>query len=118
MSHRVDHVLGALPRRNAMDDDAWTGRHRLLLWLLAAHVPGLLAVALGTGRPAAISMLEVFPVFLATAAGLVLPTRLERSCAVSLGLVVSGTVLVHLLGGSTEAYFHFFAALGFVALYQ
>jgi diguanylate cyclase (GGDEF)-like protein/PAS domain S-box-containing protein len=41
-----------------------------------------------------------------------------RACMVSLGLLSSSAVLVHLAGGSTEAHFHFFVMVTVLACYE
>jgi signal transduction histidine kinase len=118
MGHRVNRLVAVRPHGGWMDDGAWLGRHRLLLWLLAAHIPGLLLVGAVVGDPMWLVMAETFPVLVALAAGVVARPRAVRACAVTIGLLVAGTVLVHLSGGMTQAHFHFFAALAFIALYQ
>ena len=118
MGHHDNRFLAALPRGSSLDETAWLGRHRFLLWVLAAHVPGLLLVAAVAGQPMALAMAEVFPVLLAVAGGVVARSRGARATAVTLGLLASGTVLVHLLSGLTQAHFHVFVALAFLALYQ
>ena len=118
MTERVDQVLAALPRGNSLDDAAWAPRHRLLLWLLAAHVPALAVVAVLTGHTSAVIFLELVPIAAGVAVGMLGKSRLLRSLAVTLGLVYSASVLVHLSGGMIQAHFHYFVVLGFVALYQ
>ena len=118
MSEHVEHVLARLPRGNALDDAAWAPRHRLLLWLLAGHLPALLVVGVLTGARYPNGLVLILPVAIALLLGLGPRSRLVRSIAVTLGLVYSATVLVHLTGGLTEAHFHFFVVLGFAALYQ
>lgn len=118
MTERVDHMLAALPRGNSLDDAAWKPRHRLLLWLLAAHLPALAGVAFLTGNTATANLLELVPIALALVVGIAARSRLPRSVAVTLGLVYSASVLVHFSGGMIQAHFHYFVVLGFVALYQ
>lgn len=118
MTERVDQMLAALPRGHSLDDAAWVPRHRLLLGLLAAHIPGLLLVAAARGTVASFSLVAMLPLVGGLAIGLVASSRVIRAEAVTLGLVYSTSVLVYLTGGSTAAYFHAFVVLGFVALYQ
>lgn len=118
MSDRVDHVLARLPRGHALDDAAWAPRHRLLLWLLAAHIPVLVATGwlLDASFPTALTL--VLPVAAALLIAVGQRSRLVCSVAVTLGLVYSASVLVHFTGGRVEAHFHYFVVLGFAALYQ
>ncbi len=39
-------LLDRLPRGYTLDEEDWQRRHRLLLWVLAVHVPGLAIFAL------------------------------------------------------------------------
>lgn len=118
MTERVEQVLAALPRGNSLDDAAWRRRHRMLLWFLAAHVPVLLVVGAATGRRLEDMLLELLPIGVALALGIVSRGRFARSAATTLGLVFSASVLVYFTGGLVEAHFHYFVLLGFVALYQ
>jgi signal transduction histidine kinase len=118
MSDRVDQMLAALPRGHSLGDASWAPRHRLLLCLAAAHIPGLLIVAAVTGRPLPATLVELLPVGGGIVVGLVARSRVIRAAAVTLSLVFSTSVLVHLTGGLIEAHFHYFVVLGFVALYQ
>ncbi|MPZ74179.1 MAG: GHKL domain-containing protein [Nitriliruptorales bacterium] len=117
MTERPEQVLAA-HHGESLDDDAWARRHRLLLWLLAAHIPGLAAVAAIARHPPGLALVEVFCVLVALAGGVVLGSRALRSAAVALGLVVGGSVLVHVTGGIAVSHLHFFVVLGLVALYQ
>ena len=118
MTARVEHLVAALPRGNSLDDHAWNRRHRLLLWLLAAHAPALtvvgLAGAVGTGDIVA----ELAVVGAGVSAGVLAHSRLVRAVCVTLALVASASMLVHFTAGMPEAHFHFFVLLGFIALYQ
>lgn len=118
MTERVEHVLSRLPRGNALDDAAWAPRHRLLLWLLAAHIPALYLAGQVTRANYPNDLALILPVAVALLVGVGRRSRLVCSIAVTLGLVYSATVLVHFTGGRTEAHFHYFVVLGFAALYQ
>jgi signal transduction histidine kinase len=118
MTERVDQMLAAFPRGNLLDDASWRRRHRLLLALLALHLPALLGLATVTGWPLRTAALELLPVVAGLAVGWAARRRVVRSLAVTLGLTMAATVLVHFTGGLTEAHFHYFVVLGFVALYQ
>lgn len=118
MTERVDQMLAALPRGNAVGDAVWVRRHRFLNCLLALHIPALLWLGSRLGHTVGGVAVDVAPLALGVALGLAVKCRRVRSIAVSLGLVYAATVLVHLTGGRLEAHFHYFVALGFVALYQ
>ncbi len=118
MTARVRTLLYALPRGRKLDESEWSARHRVLLFLLAAHVPFLGGVALAGGVPWGHLARELAPVPALLGVGLVTRSRGLRSGAVTAGLVYAAAVLVHLSGGLAEAHFHYFVVLGFVALYQ
>jgi signal transduction histidine kinase len=118
MSDRVDNLISLLPRGNPLDEATWNRRHRLLLAVLAAHLPGLLIVAVVAGQPLQHAASVLAPVAAGLVVGLLARSRLVRSSATTLGLAISATVLVHLTGGLLEAHFHDFVVLGFMALYQ
>ena len=44
-------VIGILPRGNTLSEADWQRRHRLLQWVLLAHVPVLAAIGLWLGNP-------------------------------------------------------------------
>ena len=118
MTERVDQMLAALPRGKSLDDSIWVLRHRLLLCLLAGHIPGLYLFGVLQGRAPMVTALEVLPLAVCVGVGVLSHSRLVRSTAVTLGLVYSASALVHLTGGRIEAHFHYFVVLGFAALYQ
>jgi signal transduction histidine kinase len=112
-------TLALLPRGYTLDEDDWQRRHRLLLWVLAVHVPLLAAFAVGTARPwtAHAALLAVLGACLG--AGYALRRyRRTASIAVTGGLVFCSSALVGLTEGAIEAHFHFFIIIGFIALYQ
>src|SRR6186713_446095 len=44
-------VIGILPRGNTLNEADWQRRHRLLQWVLLAHVPALAAIGVALGNP-------------------------------------------------------------------
>ena len=115
----VSSVLAALPRGRPVDDSTWRSRHRLIVVLLAAHVPGLAIYGLLRDVPPVHLVLEVLAV--ATFAAMAAIRGLPRSLAASagtLGLVTSSALLVHFSDGLIEAHFHFFVMIGVITLYQ
>ena len=109
----------ALPQGGSLPEDVWRRRHRALLLLLWAHALGLTAFAAARGYDALHSAEEG----LAVAAFAVLAMLMHRrprmaSALVSLGLITSSAVLVHVWGGVIEAHFHFFVILVLLTLYE
>ncbi|WP_344015274.1 ATP-binding protein [Pseudonocardia xinjiangensis] len=112
-------VLDTLPRGYNIGERDWQRRHRLLLAVLAAHVPGLVLFGVLIGH----SPLTVLYVLVTPLVCLLLGSRLRQrrraaSVLVTAGLVYSSAALVGLSGGAIEAHFHFFIIIGFIALYQ
>src|SRR5688572_11798973 len=111
-------MVAALPRGGLLDEATFERRHRMLLVLLLAHIPVLFAVALVTSHTVPHTAAELIPLLGAAAVGQWARRRWVRSSAVTLGLVGSASVLIHVTGGLIEAHFHFFVVLAFIALYQ
>ncbi|HSK98282.1 MAG TPA: hypothetical protein VK891_16765, partial [Euzebyales bacterium] len=107
-----------LPRGIPLSDETWRARHRVLAGFLWAHVPVLFVIALANGTALPHAALEVSPVVALAAAARLVRGRAASEAAVSLGLLASTYVLIHVTGGVIEAHFHFFIALPAVALYQ
>jgi signal transduction histidine kinase len=107
-----------VPRGNTLDDATFRRRHRLLCWVLAAHLPGLLGFGLvqGLAPGGALAPLLVPAACLVVARAV----RSRRLAAfhVTAGLVFCSSTLVQLSGGMIEAHFHFFVLIGLIALYQ
>lgn len=109
----------ALPEGRTLSDDAWWGRHRAVLVLLWAHVPGLFVFGLVRGYDLTHSVVDVAGVALAGAlATSTLLGRRARSVAATIGVLTASAILVHLSGGVIETHFHFFVMVPVVALYQ
>src|SRR4051812_9047621 len=115
----IGRLIGQLPRGRTLHDRLWQRRHRGMLLLLVAHLPGLAVFALARGNAPAHVALEVLPV--AALAALAASRRLDRgarSALVALGLLTCSAMLVHVWDGRTEAHFHFFVVLSALALYE
>ena len=109
----------ALPRGQTLPYEAWARRHRVMVWILWAHVVALPVFALARGESAATAFGSVVPIALAgVAAMLHAPGRRARSVAVVLGLLTSSAVLVNAWDGQIEAHFHFFVMIAVLALYE
>ena len=112
--------LGAvLPHGRTLPAPQWRARHRVLVWLLWAHVVGLPVVALlyGRGPAAALADGAIVAVF-AVLASLRLGSRRARSVVVALGLLTCSAVLVEITHGLIEAHFHFFVMVAALSLYE
>ncbi len=118
MSPKVRRLLKALPRGDALDERSWQMRHRVLLVVLAGHLPMLLVVGMLARWGFGHSLAELVPAGLALLLGLLARTRATRALAVTFGLVFCSAVLVHLTGGLIEAHFHYFVVLGLILLYE
>ena len=102
-----------------LPDEVWAQRHRGILILLWAHVPVLFVYALVQGQRLGHTVLEATAVALFGAVAMALRSdRRLSTVVVSLGLLTSSAVLVHLSGGLIEMHFHYFVVVGVVALYQ
>lgn len=115
----MTRLLPALPQGTLLGQHTWQRRHRLLLGLLAAHVPGLAVVGVVNQQPLRHVAVEVTLVAAIALGSLLLrSSQVLRACAATLGLALCSAILVHLTGGLIEAHFHYFAVLSLVALYE
>jgi PAS domain S-box-containing protein len=104
---------------SSLPAESWNRRHRILVLVLAAHLPGLLAFGLLMGRPGLHVLGEVGAVAaLALLAAVPRWSRRVRATIASLGLLSCSALLVHFSGGYIEAHFHFFVAIIVISLYQ
>jgi methyl-accepting chemotaxis protein len=111
-------IWSVIPRGVPLDDDAWRKRHRVIEYVLWAHVPALVVLGLVRDYGAVHTLLETSPV-----AGLALLARTTRSRATAtvltcLGLMVAAAILIHFTGGAIESHFSFFVLIPLIALYQ
>ncbi|HEU0025098.1 MAG TPA: HD domain-containing phosphohydrolase [Thermoleophilaceae bacterium] len=109
----------ALPQGNTLPEEVWRRRHHALLILLWAHVVGL--TAFGAARGYGVVHSAADGVVVAIFAGLAMVMHRNQrvaSALVSLGLITSSAVLVHVWGGVIEAHFHFFVVLTLLTLYE
>ena len=107
-----------LPRGNLLSHEEWAGRHRILCWFLALHLPALAVFGLLLGNPPLDVWLGLAPIAVCLALGVFVPHRRTASFFTTAGIVYCSTVLVGLSHGRIEAHFHFFVIIGFIALYQ
>ena len=114
-------VTDRLPRGEALPTADWAWRHAVVCWVLAAHVPLLVAYALlqdRAGEVPQVALPLLAALLVARLPALPAVPRIVRSLASSLGLLMSSALLVHLSGSATEAEFHYFLVVAGVALYQ
>jgi PAS domain S-box-containing protein/diguanylate cyclase (GGDEF)-like protein len=109
----------ALPHGRTLPNESWRRRHRALLALVWAHAVGLTLFGIERGYGIVHSAQEGLAVA-AFAALATLAGKRQRLAAalVSVGLVTSSAVLVHLWDGVIEAHFHFFVVLVLLSLYE
>ncbi len=119
MGQPLRRLRDALPQGRTLPDEVWLRRHHTLLLLLWAHAVGLPAFGIARGYGVLHTVEE--GLVLAALAGLaMLAGRRKRLAAalVSLGLITSSAILVHLWGGVIEAHFHFFVMIVVLSLYE
>jgi diguanylate cyclase (GGDEF)-like protein/PAS domain S-box-containing protein len=115
----IARIRDALPQGRTLPEETWRRRHHVLLALLWAHVVVLPLFGIARGYGVGHSIVEggivAIPAMLA-----LLARRHPRAAAgfVSLGLITSSAVLVHLWGGTIEAHFHFFVMIVVLSLYE
>ncbi len=107
-----------VPRGVPLPEAEWRSRHRLIITVLAFHIPALWIAALLTDRPLIEILGQVGVVALLFVLAAVPGGRVRRSLAATLGLLTCAAVLVVISDGMSEAHFYFFVMLIFVALYQ
>jgi signal transduction histidine kinase len=93
-------------------------RHRMLIAVLAIHVPLLILLGIGQHHGSATSGELAIPVVVATLLARFLHDRLGRSLATVLGLAWCSYAVIYLSGGSPDAYLHPLLVVALIALYQ
>src|SRR5690349_9420509 len=88
-------LLDGLPHGHYLAQEDWQRRHRLMLWILGLHVPGLVALGLALGYTPRTLMLVVIPPLALVGLGyLVRHHRRPASIVVTVGLVYCSAALV------------------------
>jgi signal transduction histidine kinase len=107
-----------LPRGVPLPETEWRLRHRLIVAVLAFHLPALFAYGLLTSNPPLVTVAEtaVIAVLLVLAAAR--GSRVRQSLAATVGLMSCSAILVAMSHGASVAHFHFFVMTILVALYQ
>jgi diguanylate cyclase (GGDEF)-like protein/PAS domain S-box-containing protein len=112
-------LRNALPEGRTLPDRVWRRRHHAMLTLLWLHAVGLAIFALAQGFGVLHSIQEGGIVAaIAVAATLAGDHKRMAATLVSLGLITSSAVLVHIWGGVIEAHFHFFVMIVLLSLYE
>ena len=116
---RLRAFINALPKGQALSEDVWSQRHRVIVALLFAHAVGLLIFGVVRGQSllhviAEVSVLVVLGV-MARMNGF---SRTVRSVLATGGLFAGSAILVHFSEGVIEMHFHFFVMVAVVSLYQ
>ncbi|GAA4712213.1 hypothetical protein GCM10023215_63610 [Pseudonocardia yuanmonensis] len=115
----MTRLLDWLPRGNTLDEASFRRRHRLLQWILAAHIPVLFLFGWLLGNPLGLVLgLAIGPVVVLLVAGHFVRQRRVAASFISAGLVWCSIALVAVTHGTIESHFHFFIIIGFIALYQ
>jgi signal transduction histidine kinase len=107
-----------VPSGNTLDEPEWRRRHRILEWVLLLHLPALAALGFALGHPVDGVVVALVPPLVFLVLGHLVRPRRWASFFVTGGLVFCSIALVLLTQGTIEAHFHFFAIIGFIALYQ
>src|SRR4249920_3435902 len=98
-------LLDALPHAYLQADEVWQRRHRLLLWVLGAHVPVWVAFGLLLGySPHTMILVSIPPLAAVTLGYLLQGHRRVASLMVTGGLVYCSAALVGLTHGTIEAH--------------
>ncbi|MCS6295152.1 MAG: PAS domain S-box protein [Nitrospira sp.] len=115
----LSNLLAALPKGDALDEPAWSVRHRGILYILWLHVLGvpLYGAYMGTGPSLYLGGGALLGAIAIAAQLPVVGRRLQAAIA-TYGLVTASALLVHLSGGRIELHFHFFVMMSVIVLYQ
>lgn len=115
---RLRRATQVLPEGRPLGEGRWRRRHRFITWLAAAHVPALVVVGHITGRFVVHGLVDILPILVALALGLIVTDHRRAELATATALLLASGVAVHLSGGFIEAHFHFFVVLGVISMYQ
>ncbi|HEX4654765.1 MAG TPA: EAL domain-containing protein [Mycobacteriales bacterium] len=112
-------LLAWLPRGRTLPTESWRIRHRAVVTLLLIHAAVFAGVTVGLGLGVAQFAVDVsVPLLGAYAASRQSLPRAVRSGVGAVSLMLTSAVVVHLMHGSIEGHFHFFAMIPIVALYE
>ena len=112
-------LRAAVPEGRMLPAHLLERRHRMIVAVLAAHIPGLLLFGLARGYGLGHVLFDIGPVISLTVIAMLPRVPLRwRMIAACTGLITCSALLVHLWGGVIEAHFHFFVMIGLLTLYQ
>jgi diguanylate cyclase (GGDEF)-like protein len=115
----LGRIWSELPRGRTLPEASWRVRHRAVVALLIAHAIVLGVISLVLQLPTIDALTNVcVPALGAYAASRPHLSRNFRTCIAAVSLMLTSTVVVHLMHGLVEAHFHFFAMIPIVALYE
>jgi diguanylate cyclase (GGDEF)-like protein len=117
---RVVAALGdLLPHGKTLPEASWRVRHRAVVILLLAHAVVLVAWSVAATTSVSSTLINAaVPALGAYAATRASLPRVVRSGIASVAVMLTSAVVVHLMSGSIEGHFHFFAMIPVVALYE
>jgi signal transduction histidine kinase len=101
-----------------LPETEWRSRHRLIVAVLALHLPSLLAYSLVTRSPPLTTAAELAAIAAFLVLAVVRGGRVRQSLSATLGLMSCSATLVAMSHGMSVAHFHFFVMTILVALYQ
>jgi diguanylate cyclase (GGDEF)-like protein/PAS domain S-box-containing protein len=109
---------GALPQGHTLPDDVWRRRHRALLALVWVHAVGIPIFAVLEGYSLLHGITDASPIAVLGLWATLADGRKLPSALVSLALLTSSAMIVHLSGGLIEAHFHFFVVVVLLTIYE
>jgi PAS domain S-box-containing protein len=115
LARRIQYTL---PRGRTLPNDAWERRHRGILTLLWLHVVGIPVFGITQGYGVGHCLIEATAIAVPALIASISKNRKVCAAFVSLGLLTSSALLVHLSGGYIEAHFHFFVMIVVLTLYE
>ncbi|WP_322769865.1 sensor histidine kinase, partial [Frankia sp. Cr1] len=107
-----------VPHGRGLPTEDWVARHRLLVWILAIHLPIIVGCASYEKFGVWQGLVSAGPAALLLGAAALPGIRRLRALATSLGLLCSSVVLVHISHGQSEMHYHFFVVVALIALYE
>lgn len=107
-----------LPKGTRLPEASWRSRHRLLLTIGWIQIPFVLIIGLSKGLLFIHLLAEVAAVAVLLTGGVVLQQRVHKAVMVSMALVISSGLTVHVTGGLIESHFHFFVVLPLISMYR
>jgi len=115
----MSRLRSLLPTGSTLPDAAWLHRHHAMVGLLFAESIGLTAFSFAQGNSWHHSVAHAGALIPVCVIALLIENRRRpASVLVSLGLITSCALLVHIWEGAIEAHFLFFVTIVVLALYE